>query len=264
MTTAYDLLGIGPDATRAELEAAYRAKCLEYAADRHADLPDEFRLLAAQRRNEFSVVYQQLRPALTAPPRLAPTTERRRDRETILALLLLVLLALTVPLLRGVAVPERTVVAEGAEAAALTSDAAPDFSLQTLDGETVRLSDFTGKVVLINFWATWCPPCVREIPRLVRISEEYDDDGLVVLGINTTFQDDPAKVEQFVRDQGISYRVLLDPDGDTSQKYPARLMPTTYLIDRSGKVVHTKVGEVDEATLDEQVQALLRAEARTP
>jgi peroxiredoxin len=258
MATAYDILGIRPEATREELEAAYAAKRAEYAAERHATLPDELQQLAAQRRAEITDAYQELRSALAAPPRLGPEAQRRRDRETIVVLLMLLLLALTVPLLRGIAVPARTVTATGAEAAALTSDVAPNFRLQTLDGQTVSLSDFKGKVVLINFWATWCPPCVRETPRLVRVAETYKNQGLVMLGINTTFQDDPVKVRQFARGQGISYPVLLDPEGAASEKYSSRLMPTTYLIDRNGKIVHTKVGEVDEATLTEQVKVVLQ------
>jgi peroxiredoxin len=264
MANAYELLGIGTDATREELEAAYARKREEYAADRHATLPDDLQQLAAQRRATFADAYHQLRSALAAPPRLAPTAERRRDRETIIAVLVLLALALSVPLLRGIAAPQRTVVAEGAEAAALTSQVAPDFTLQTLDGSDVTLSSLRGKVVVVNFWATWCPPCVREMPRLVRVSETYRDQGLVVLGVNTTYQDDPAKVRQFVRDNGVSYPILLDPEGAVSQLYPARLIPTTYLIDRNGRIVHTKVGEVDEATLNEQVQALLADEAQAP
>jgi peroxiredoxin len=264
MANAYELLGIGTDATREELEVAYASKRAQYGAERHANLPDDLQQLAAQRRAAFAGAYRQLRSALAAPPRLAPAAERRRDRETIAAVLVLLLLALTVPLLRGIAVPERTAVAEGAEAAALTSQIAPDFTLQTLDGASVRLSSLRGKVVLINFWATWCPPCVREIPRLVRVAETYKEEGLVVLGVNTTFQDDPAKVQQFVRDHGIAYPVLLDSEGMVSEKYPARLIPTTYLIDRSGKIVQTKVGEVDEATLNEQVRALLADNGQAP
>lgn len=258
MLTAYDMLGIGPNATRHDLDAAYAEKQAQYAAERSAHLPPEFQQLAAQRRTELATAYHALRPALAAPPRLAPAAERRRDRETMIAVVVLLLLALSVPLLGGISVPERTAVAEGADAAALTSDVAPDFTLPTVDGQPVSLSDFKGKVVVLNVWATWCPLCVREIPRLVRVSETYKDQGLVVLGVNTTYQDDVAKVEQFARDQGISYPVLLDTAGDVGQKYPARLMPTTYLIDRNGKIVHTKVGEVDEATLNEQVQGLLQ------
>lgn len=258
MTTAYDVLSISQDATREELEAAYAARRAEYSAERFATFPGEFQQLAVQRVAEITAAYQELRSALAAPERLEPEVERRRDRETVVALLVLLVLALTVPLLRGIAVPPRTAAATGAEAAALTSSVAPDFTVQTVDGATVSLSDFKGKVVLLNFWATWCPPCVRETPRLVRVAEQYKDQGLVVLGVNTTYQDDPVKVRQFVRDQGIAYPVLLDPDGLVGEKYPARLMPTTYLIDANGKIVHTKVGEVDEATISEQVEALLK------
>jgi peroxiredoxin len=257
MTTAYDVLNIQPDATREELEAAYAARRAEYTGDRFAALPAEFQQLAAQRIAEITAAYQELRSTLAAPARLESEAERRRDRETIVAVLVLLLLALLVPLARGIAVPPRTAAASGAEAAALTSSVAPDFTLKTVDGASVSLSDYKGKVVLLNFWATWCPPCVRETPRLVRVAEKYKDQGLVVLGVNTTYQDEPAKVEQFVRNQRISYPVLLDPEGVAGEKYPARLMPTSYLIDTDGKIVHTKVGEVDEATLSEQIEALL-------
>jgi peroxiredoxin len=257
MATAYEILGLDPEATRAQLEAAYAAKSAAYAVEQVATLPEEFQQLAAQRRAELASAYHELRPALTAPPRLEPEAIRRRDRETIIILFVLLLLAAAVPLSRGIAAPARTATVVGAEAAALTSDIAPDFTLQTVDGRSVSLSDYKGKVVVINFWATWCPPCVREIPRLVRVADTYKDQGLVMLGINTTFQDDAAKVARFGRDQNISYPILLDSQGAASQKYPSHLMPTTYLIDREGKIVHTKVGEVDEAALMEQVEALL-------
>ena len=259
MESAYELLGIGRNATRSELDAAFAARKAEYDPARIGDLPPEFVELAAERRAALEAAYRALRPAVAAPLQLSPAAERRRDRETLAALLVLVTLALAVLLLRDVAVPQRTVSVVGAEAAALASEGAPDFTLESLDGNPVRLSDLKGQVVLINFWATWCPPCVREMPRLVRVSEAYRDQGLVVLGINTTYQDDRAKVAQFARDQRISYPVLLDVTGEVGQLYPARLLPTTYLIDRDGRIVHTKVGEVDEATLTEQIRALLAA-----
>jgi peroxiredoxin len=257
MAGAYDILGLPSGATRDELEAAYAARRAEYAVERFADLPDEFRQLAAQRVADLEAAYRDLRATLAAPVRLDPEAERRRGWETGAALLVLLLLALSVPLLRGNAVPSRTVAATGAEAAVLSSSLAPDFTAQSLDGTSVNLAQFKGQVVLLNFWATWCPPCVRETPRLVRVAEQYRGKGLVVLGINTTYQDDEAKVRQFVRDQAISYAVLLDREGAVGKKYPARLMPTTYLIDPEGRIVSTKVGEVDEAALKEQVEALL-------
>jgi peroxiredoxin len=264
MTTLYDLLGIGRDATRAELDAAYAAKSATYDPARVAPLGEEFVNVAVRRRAELAAAYASLRPALAAPPRLAPEVERRRDRETIWALLLFVAIALTIPLLRNVSVPQRTVTVTGADTAALTSKPAPDFALETVDGGQIRLSELKGKVVLVNFWATWCPPCVREMPRLVRTYEQYKGQGFVLLGVNTTFQDDRAKVAAFVRDQGITFPVLLDTDAEVSRLYPSRLIPSSYLIDRDGKVVAVRVGEVDEAQLEEQVAALVKQERAAP
>ncbi len=257
MATAHDILGTHPNASREELHAAYASKMAEYAPERVASLPDDFQRFATQRRAEIQAAFRELRTVRVTPSKLTPEAERRRDRETMLALSLLLALALMVPLARPFAAPARTVAVTGAEAAALTSDVAPDFTAQTLDGQSVRLSDYRGNIVLLNFWATWCPPCVRETPRLVQVAEQFKDQGLVVLGVNTTYQDDLNKVRQFVGDQDIGYQVLLDPEGTVGEKYPARLMPTTYLIDRDGKIVHTKVGEVDAATRVEQVRRVL-------
>lgn len=257
MTSAYDLLGIGRDATRQELDAAYAAKRAAYDPAQVAALDDDFVALAVRRQHELTAAYQSLQTALAAPPRLEPAQERRRDRELLIALLTLALLAALVPLLSGVARPERTAVPEGAEVANLTAKPAPPFTLESVDGQSVSLSDYQGQVVLINIWATWCPPCVREIPRLERVYDEYKDQGFVILGINTTYQDKLDLVTQFVRDQNMSYPVLLDNDGAVGTVYGGRLMPTSYLIDRTGKIVVTKVGEVDEAQLREQVAALL-------
>jgi cytochrome c biogenesis protein CcmG/thiol:disulfide interchange protein DsbE len=260
MASAYETLGLGPDATRAELECAYRERHTAYDPARVAAVDPDLAALATQRQAELELAYRSLRPALTMPPRLEPEQERRRDRELLVAMLVLALLAALVPLLLNVAKPERTAVPEGADVAALTAKPAPPFTLETVDGRTLSLSDYQGQVVLVNVWATWCPPCVRETPRLVRVYEEFKGQGFVMLGVNTTYQDDREAVATFVRDQKISYPVLLDLDGTVGTVYGGRLMPTSYLIDRDGKIVVTKVGEVDEAQLREQVAALLRGE----
>lgn len=264
MATAYEILEIGPDASREELEAAYVSKRAVYAADRHANLPDEIQQLAALRRAQIAEAYTSLRAAVASPVRLEPVAERRRDRETIVALLLLVVIAALVPLFRDVAVPTRSVQAAGAEAAELQADVAPPFTLETVDGKQVSLADYKGQVVMLNLWATWCPPCVRETPRLVRLHEKYQSQGFAVLGINTTYQDDRAKVAQFVRDQGVSYPILLDTQDTFGSAYRARVLPTSYLIDRSGKIVQVRVGEIDEAQFEEQIAALLGADGKTP
>ena len=264
METAYERLGIAPGATRQELEAAYAAKRAMYDGARYANLGPEFVELAARRRAELAEAYHSLRPALVMPARLDRAAQHARDRETMVALLVLVLLALAVPLVRGIAVPVRTVSAEGPGTTTLNAKPAPDFTLEAVGGQRVSLSDYKGKVVMLNLWATWCPPCVRETPQLIRVYEQYRDQGFVILGINTTYQDDRAKVEQFVSDKGVSYPILLDVDDEFGQKYGARLLPTSYLVDRDGKIVTTKIGEIDEAQLGEQVQALLKGGNGTP
>lgn len=264
MATPYEVLEISPKASREELEAAYATKRAVYAAERHANLPDEMQQLAALRRSQIAEAYMSLRTAVASPVRLAPEAERRRDRETVLALLLLVVIAALVPFFRHVAVPTRSVQASGAEAAALQANVAPPFTLSTFDGQQVSLADYKGQVVLLNLWATWCPPCVRETPRLVRLHETYKAQGFAVLGINTTYQDARGDVEQFVRDHAVSYPILLDTEDAFGSAYRARVLPTSYLIDRSGSIVQVRVGEIDEAQFEEQIVELLKASGKQP
>lgn len=260
MNNAYELLNLTPDATHDELEAAYAKQREAYNPDRVSELGAEFAELAAQRREQLKAAYLSLRSALAAPPRLEPADERRRDRQTIWMLLILVCIGALVPLTRDIAVPDRTAVAEGAEDSILTAQQAPEFAMEAIGGETVSLADYQGEVVLINIWATWCPPCVREIPRLVRLHEQFQAQGFAVLGVNTAWQDERSDVERFVQSQGISYPVLFDVEGEVSQSYSGRLLPTSYLVDRDGKIVNTYVGEVDEAQLEEHIAALIEKE----
>lgn len=264
MSNAYETLGISSQATRADLERAYAERMAAYDPAQHTQWPDEFVRLARHRQAEIAAAYHSLRVAVAAPVHLAPVAKRRRDRETIIALLVLVLLALAVPLSRNVAVPTRTVTAQGADAAALQAEIAPNFTLEVIGGQHISLGDYQGQVVLVNLWATWCPPCIRETPRLVRLYDQYKDQGFVLLGVNTTYQDKRSDVEQFVRDQHVSYPVLLDTQDQFGQAYRARVLPTSYLIDREGRIVQVRVGESDEAQLEEQIAALLRGNDGTP
>ena len=91
----------------------------------------------------------------------------------------------------------------------------------------------------------------------MRVYNQYREQGFVLLGVNTTYQDKAEAVAEFARSQQISYPILLDTEGKASEKYASRLMPTSYLIDRNGKIVSIQVGEVDEAQLEEQIRALL-------
>lgn len=123
---------------------------------------------------------------------------------------------------------------------------APDFSLQTLSGDTVTLSDYAGQVVLINFWATWCLPCRAEMPLLQQYGERYSDD-LVILAVNNG---EPAdQVEVFVRELDLTLPVLLDPEEAVTQLYRVRGFPTTLFIDRNGKIRYQHIGILNEDQL---------------
>jgi len=117
---------------------------------------------------------------------------------------------------------------------------APDFQLQNLDGQTVSLGDLRDKPVLINFWATWCPPCRSEMPYIQEIYEEWSDKGLVVLAIN--IGESSSKAEGFMQSYNLSFTVLLDTKQDVAQKYNIQYIPTTFFIDKDGIIQDKMIG----------------------
>ena len=126
-----------------------------------------------------------------------------------------------------------------------------DFTLASLDGEAVRLSDFRGQVVLVNFWASWCPPCRAEMPALNRLYTEHAADGLVVLAVNTG--EDFHTASQFIQANGFTLPVALDPDQTISNLLNVRGLPTSLFIQRDGTIARTWPGRI---TL-EQAEAIL-------
>jgi cytochrome c biogenesis protein CcmG/thiol:disulfide interchange protein DsbE len=116
----------------------------------------------------------------------------------------------------------------------------PSFSLPSLGGDEVALEDFAGKVVILDLWATWCPPCRAEIPLLISLYEEFKSDGLVVVGVGLD-KGGSSVIAPFARDQGITYPVLVGDDS-VHRAYRVRSIPTTFLVDRSGKIAHRHVG----------------------
>jgi len=136
---------------------------------------------------------------------------------------------------------------------------APDFTLETLDGRTVRLSELRGKkVVLINFWATWCPPCRLEMPTMQQIYSEYKDRGFEILAVNIE-SDAKQEITDFVRELRLSFPVLLDPDMKITRKFHVIGLPVSVLIDRQGVVRAKEIGYHDwtSRTSRRQVEALL-------
>jgi thiol-disulfide isomerase/thioredoxin len=121
---------------------------------------------------------------------------------------------------------------------------APDFTLPTLSGAFLRVADLQGKVVLLNFWATWCVPCRTEMPSIEALYQRYKDRGLEVVAVNLDMLS-TASVEAFMQEVGVTFRVGLDPSWSTARAYRVLGLPTTYLIDRAGNVVVREVGARD-------------------
>jgi cytochrome c biogenesis protein CcmG/thiol:disulfide interchange protein DsbE len=117
---------------------------------------------------------------------------------------------------------------------------APDFYFENPEGESTSLSQLQGKPVLLNFWATWCGPCVYEMPFLEQIYEEWPDEELVLLGVN--IGESSTQAAEFMQSNGLSFTVLLDSETAVAQKYKIKYIPTTFLIDKEGVIKETQVG----------------------
>jgi peroxiredoxin len=136
---------------------------------------------------------------------------------------------------------------------------APDFTLDTLDGKKVALSELRGKIVIINLWATWCPPCRAEMPALENAYEQYKDSEVIVLGLNVTNQDSEKDIPPFVKEFGLTFPILLDRDGSVSTLYQLKALPTTYFVNREG-IIRTVVigGPMNETFIRSKIEALLQ------
>jgi thiol-disulfide isomerase/thioredoxin len=120
--------------------------------------------------------------------------------------------------------------------------AAPPIDLYTPAGEPFTLTSLLGKVVLVNFWATWCEPCVTEMPSLQRVRDQLAP-RFEVLGVN--YQEGPARIRAFIDKSGITFPVVRDTDGAVAKAWGARIFPASFLVDRAGRVKHVLVGGAD-------------------
>lgn len=135
---------------------------------------------------------------------------------------------------------------------------APDFTLKSLEGANLRLEEYRGQVVLINFWATWCGPCRQEMPILDRLHQRYEDTGFTVLGVNVEGEAGPA--QELVDKTKVTFPVLIDDGQRVSELYDLEAMPSTYVLDRDGNLryVHRGYKPGDEAKYVEVVKALIK------
>ena len=137
-------------------------------------------------------------------------------------------------------------------------DAAPDFALTTLDGKNVRLKEFRGQVVLVNYWASWCGPCRQEMPLLEDMYKKYNKLGFTILGVNV--EQDNSKAKAYLRDVSVTFPILLDPQNIASKLYNVNAMPTTIIVDRNGKIRFSHEGYKPgyEETYKKQIKELIK------
>jgi peroxiredoxin len=265
MDTYYSLLGISTEATTEEIETAYQRQCEWYSTERVADLDDEFRRITEARTADFREAYAVLRdpqrrrdydvslgirPAVIRSPSRARLSRREIGGVVGGALVGIIVIAVVWLLAGRTAQPALPPVAE-------LRRPAPVFALPGLDGTTIRLDDYRGKVVLINFWGTWCEPCKDETPALQEAYRKLHDQGLVIIGIDLRGQerggtDGVTDVRAFVDRYGVTYPIALDVSGDTARAFQIYPIPTSYFIDQTGMIRYVRVS----ALTAQEVEAL--------
>ncbi len=178
----------------------------------------------------------------------------RRRHQGVLAIPLTALLAFTTPASAGGAglseLPDRP--------------SAPEFTLTDVDGVVHRLSGYRGKVVIVNFWATWCPPCREEMPSMQRAWEQVRDEGILMVAVDVG--ENGQQVSAFREQTPVDFPLLLDEDSSVTTAWPVRGLPTTYVVDTRGRLAYQAVGgrEWDDPDLLATVRALRDTDAAKP
>jgi cytochrome c biogenesis protein CcmG, thiol:disulfide interchange protein DsbE len=273
MDTYYTLLEIPETATAEEIATAYERERERYRPDRVAALGDEFRRIAEQRTAALDQAYAALSDAeqraeydrslggAAAPAPRVARGGRLSRREALMALSgavagLLVIALVWVFAGRG-AEPALPPVGE-------VNKPAPDFALPGIDGRDVRLSDFRGKVVLVNFWGTWCEPCKDETPALQAAYRKLSDQGLVIIGIDLANQERTGAegvddVRAFTSRYGVTYPIALDVAGETARAFQIYPIPTSFFVDPSGTIRYVRAGPIDAREIEPLFNKLQQA-----
>ncbi len=259
METYYTLLDIPIEAPTEAIAPAYARQRERYRPERVASFGPEFERIAITRLEELERAYAILadptrrraydRGIGVASPEVVDHMASRAKlsrRERILAiggaLVGLLLIALVWLLAGRGAQPGLPPIAE-------MRKPAPAFALPGLHGETVRLSDFRGKVVLVNFWGTWCVPCKEETPTLAAVYRKLHDQGLEIIGVDLRNQERPgsdgdADVRAFTEGYGVTYPIALDVAGETARAFQIYPLPTSFVVDRNGVIRYVRVGQI--------------------
>jgi peroxiredoxin len=153
--------------------------------------------------------------------------------------------------------PTGTVLTVAGASGPVVGQPAPDFTLKTLDGQTVTLSDLRGQPVVINFWASWCAPCRLEMPALQQAYEARRAEGLVILAVNLTAQDRLAEVKTFVEELDLTMPILLDESGAVSELYRLLGLPTSIFVDGNGVIQRIHLGPMVEAQITQFMAEIL-------
>jgi len=142
----------------------------------------------------------------------------------------------------------------------MKGDVAPDFTLQSLEGKSVHLSDYRGKAVLLNFWATWCAPCKIEMPWFVELQKEYGPEGLQIVGVA---MDDasPKEIADFAKDMGVNYPVLIGKESVGDAYGGVQFLPESFYIDRNGKVLDKAFGLKGRGEIEDDIKKIIASTA---
>ena len=168
-------------------------------------------------------------------------------------ILVVVAIVISLMLVFGI---QKTRHASPQNAGSLQGQPAPDFSLTSLEGNTLKLSDFHGRAVLLNFWATWCEPCKIEMPWFVELQKKYGPQGLQILGVA---MDDasPKEIADFAKKMGVNYPIMIGKEAVGDQYGGLPYLPSTFYIDRDGKVVDRVYGLVSRSQIEADIQKAL-------
>jgi cytochrome c biogenesis protein CcmG, thiol:disulfide interchange protein DsbE len=258
MDTYYKLLDVPVDATTEEIVAAYLRQREGYSPHRVATLDEEFRQVAEARTTELERAYT----ILVDPTRrreydqsigVAPSNSGRAPKRTGISRRELVMAAAGA-LVGLLVIGLVWVLSGGAGQQALLPVArvnkpAPDFALSDLNGQTVRLSDYRGKIVLVNFWYTGCEPCQEETPALQATYQKLSDQGLVILGVDVRGNERSgeagvADVRAFAERYGVTYPIVFDEQGDVGRAFQVYVLPSTFFVDPNGTIQYASFSAV--------------------